>query len=369
MTQDMITDKGLAKPTLNDCVQQIGDALESELGTVNREADSVTGQWIGAEAEANAVHFEALEFLWSSRFINTATGYALDAIGQWIGVARRAKSYSRVNAVIIGSESVTVPAGSLAGFANYQFSLDADSVITRSDLITGSFRVNDTSQTEYTVRVNGNDHRYRKKVTDTLIDIANGIADIINQGGTFSALTNGSTINVTAVNLVQGHPVSLSAGLQWVSIGSPARFTSKASGAIVIPVGGVKTPISAVSGWTGVNNLLPGSTGSARELDSDYRTRLLNSRSNASAAATVSAIESRILAEVDGVTLVHVIENNTMQTVNNMPAKSIQVVVSGGVEQDIANAIWKYKGAGIETYRYRGDAPADRKHGEIHLFI
>ena len=365
MAQEIITDQGLVKPTLAECIQQIGDALESELGVVNREADSVTGQWIGVEAEANAVHFEALEYLWSSRFLSTATGYALDAIGQWLGIARLAQSATHVNAVIIGSESTTVPAGSLAGFGNSQFKLDADAVISRSQLVQGTIRIADISPESFTIRINGQDYQYTKKDTDTLADVATGLVTLIQSTQIFTATSTGSSIEIRAVNLVEGYPVSVNTGLDFVAIGSPARFTATETGAIILPVGGLSTPISAVSGWTGVTNLVAGSTGSARESDGDYRRRLLNSKNRVSAVATADAIEARLLNEVEGVTFVHVIENDTMSEKEGMPPKSIQVVVRGGLEQAIANAVWLYKGAGIETYGEIQLTAYDR-HGKAH---
>lgn len=365
MAQNIITNHGLEKPSLNDCIQQIGDALEAEIGQVNREADSVTGQWIGVEAEASAVHFEALEFLWSSRFINTATGYALDAIGQWVGVSRRSKSYTKVNAVVFGRESTSVPDGSIAASGNHQFKIDSDTVITRSNLISGTFSVDNNNQESYQIRINGNDYSYKKKDTDTLINIAAGMSELIDSGGLFTASTNGSTVILTSSNLIQGYPVSLSAGLNWSRIGSPAAFTATESGSIHIKAGDLKTPVSAVAGWDGVSNLVDGSTGSDRESDESYRNRLLKSRNGSVAAATSSAIESRLISEVDGVTLVHVIENSTMQTVENMPPKSINVIVEGGSEQEIANAIWQYKAAGIETYGQIRLTAYDR-YGKAH---
>jgi uncharacterized phage protein gp47/JayE len=350
MAQEIITDKGLVKPTLSECIQTIGDALEAGLGPVNREADSVTGQWIGVEAEANAVHFEALEYLWSSRFLSTATGYALDAIGQWLGIARRAKNSTTVNAVLLGAESTTVPAGSLAGYGNYQFKLDATTVISRSRLLKGTFRITEATQTTFTARIAGIDYSYTKADTDTVTTIAAGLSAALQVLESFTVTNTGSDITLVSKNGIEGYSVSLSQGMNWTQIGSPATFTASQTGAIVVPIGGLKTPISAVSGWNGVDNLIAGATGSEREADDDYRARLIFSRTSVSGNATVSSIESRLVSEVDGVTLAHVIENHTMQEVDSMPPKSIQVVVRGGSEQAIANAVWKYKAAGIETY-------------------
>ncbi|WP_158782511.1 baseplate J/gp47 family protein [Pantoea sp. BAV 3049] len=349
MADAYITDTGLDKPTLADCVQEIGDSLEGVVGPVNREADSTTGQWIGVEAEANSVHFEALEHLWNSRFLSSATGMALDAIGSWFGIEREGKTSTQVNAVVYGSESTQVPAGSLASFGNYQFTLASAATISRASLVDGVFQVLNNTQSAYTVRAAGVDYTYTKQDGDAQADIAAALSQLIEGSDQFTSTANGSRVYLTSENLIQGYPVSINAGLQWVTIGSPASFTASEAGSITVPAGGLNTPVSAITGWTGVNNLVDGSTGSERESDYNYRLRLKNSRGSVQGAATQSAISNRLLA-VSGVTIARVIENDTMSTVNNIPAKSIHCIVSGGLEQDVANAIWTYKATAIGTY-------------------
>lgn len=351
MASEYVTDSGVVKPTLAECVQNIGDALEEVVGPINREADGTTGQWIGVEAEAAAVHFEALEYLWASRSLNTATGYALDAIGTWFGIARNDDTKTQVNAVIYGAESTLVPAGALASFGNYQFSLESASTISRTSLVDGQIKVNNNTGTTYTVRVAGVDLTHSKGASDTVTDIAAGLAKLIDATSQFTATSTGSSVYLTSENAIQGYAVSLGAGLSWVSIGSPAIYQATETGAIVVPVGGLSTPVSAVTGWTGVNNLIAGSTGSDRESDTDYRVRLKSARGSNGGAATEPAIRSRLLSDVEGVTLAVVIENDSMTTNSaGQVAKSIQCVVNGGLEQDVADNIWKYKAAGIATY-------------------
>ncbi|MBV4411837.1 hypothetical protein J0B02_03150 [Enterobacteriaceae bacterium YMB-R22] len=91
-----------------------------------------------------------------------------------------------------------------------------------------------------------------------------------------------------------------------------------------------------------------------------------NARSANNGSATESAISARLLNEVAGVTLAVVLENDTMKTVDDMPPKSIQCIVAGGLEQDIADAIWKYKAAGIETYGTTNITVRD-SHGQSHV--
>ena len=368
MESKFVTEKGVFTPTLIDSAAYIGDALTQAVGPVNLEPDSVAGQWVGIEAEANALHFEALGECWSSRFLSSATGVALDAMGFWIGEIRKPPTKTRVNSVLYGSEGALVPAGSYASFDNYQFRLEEASVISRALLVDGEFRVADTSQPAYTVRVSGADLTYTKSAGDTASDIATGLATLVNETEIYQAIADGSAVKLTTESRVQGYPVSfVGVGLEWVKIGSPGIFAANEFGAIDVPVGALDNPVSAIVGWTGVANLVAGSTGSARESDEDYRSRLYASRASQGGAATVEAIKQRLNSEVAGVTRADVLENDTMEVdADGLPPKSIKCVVQGGIEQDIADAIWKYKGAGIETFGSIPITVAD-SFGRAHL--
>ena len=56
------------------------------------------------------------------------------------------------------------------------------------------------------------------------------------------------------------------------------------------------------------------------------------------------------VSEVDGVSYLEVYENDTVSTVDTIPAKAFEVVVQGGTDTDIAQAILEKKPAGIQAY-------------------
>lgn len=350
MAQNVLTDTGFNRPTLAVLVQRIGDRLEAAVGPISRKPDSNTGQFIGSVAEEIAIAYETTEAVWLSRFIESATGFALDAIGEWMGgTARRGRSQTQVNAVVYGEESRPVPAGALASFQNYTFVLTQAVTITRGSLVDGSFNITDPSQASYSARVNGLDYTYTRKAADTASNIAQGLASLINGSPNYSASSNGSLVKMTSENMVEGYSVSLSAGMTWNKIGSPAIFSAVDYGAISVPVGALNNPVSAIAGWTGVNNLVAGSTGSERETDSAYRQRLQNSLGAGEGKATINAIKSALLNDVEGVTLAEVLENDTLFPTAEIDAKSILCIVDGGLEQEIAQKIWDMKAGGIST--------------------
>lgn len=351
MAQNVLTDAGFNRPTLSELVQIIGDRLEGAVGPINREADSSTGQFIGSMAEAMAIAYETSEAVWLSRFIESASGMALDAIGEWMdGLQRRHRSQTQVNAVVYGAEGTRLPVGTIASYQNTNFTLVDAVTITRGSLVNGTVRVTNNTQASYTIRANGVDYKYTKAASDTVNNIAAGLASLINASPFLSATANGADIIITSLNLVQGYSVSINNGLSWQQIGTAAVFKAVDYGAIAVPVGTLNNPVSAVSGWTGVTNLVIGSTGNERETDYDYRQRLKNSVGSTTGKSTAESIRAALLNNVEGVTLAQVLENDTMEVdENGLYPKSILCIVDGGLEQEVGQVIWEYKGAGIET--------------------
>ena len=68
-------------------------------------------------------------------------------------------------------------------------------------------------------------------------------------------------------------------------------------------------------------------------------------------AATVQAIRSRILAEVESVTYCAIYENRTNALdAFSLPAHSFEAVINGGLNQAVADKLFQVKPAGIETH-------------------
>lgn len=64
-----------------------------------------------------------------------------------------------------------------------------------------------------------------------------------------------------------------------------------------------------------------------------------------------NAIAAEILQNVEGVTSALVYENDTDETDSlGLPPHSVEAVVYGGLDQDVAESIFRRKAAGIQTY-------------------
>ena len=109
----------------------------------------------------------------------------------------------------------------------------------------------------------------------------------------------------------------------------------------------IDTPIT---GWDSVTNLADATVGTDIETDVDLRARRAQSVAR-DAQAIVDAIFAEVSA-VAGVTQVVVLENDTNvgPDANGLPAHSTHVIVVGGLDADIAQAIFLKKTLGVTPF-------------------
>jgi len=109
----------------------------------------------------------------------------------------------------------------------------------------------------------------------------------------------------------------------------------------------IKTPISGI---TSVEYTSGGTTeiGTETETDSSLRARR-EEEIELRASSTLASIKA-VVYEVPGVDFVQCYENDTNGTVDSIPAKAFEVVVKGGIDSDIAQAILSKKPSGIQAY-------------------
>lgn len=132
-------------------------------------------------------------------------------------------------------------------------------------------------------------------------------------------------------------------------------FESENFGPIVWQTAQTATIETPVPGWAGISLSADAELGEDLETDAALRLRR-SDLLRAQGAATLEAIRADLLA-VDGVNQAFVYENVSLVTDGrSLPPKSIECIVQGGVKQDVLDAIFLSKAAGIETY---GHPPTD----------
>lgn len=115
-----------------------------------------------------------------------------------------------------------------------------------------------------------------------------------------------------------------------------------------VPANTITETTEVLSGIDSVNNDAEIIGGRDRETDTQLRERYLNSLDK-TGGSTTNAIRAKILGDTDASDCI-VLENYTEVTDGNgLPPKSVEAIVYGGTDADIATAVLDSKAGGIET--------------------
>lgn len=174
-----------------------------------------------------------------------------------------------------------------------------------------------------------------------------------------SATSSSVSLDLTGTNttvIPAGSLVSTASGLQYATDADAtiAGGVAVVGGTAVIPAatvsltGTITTIVNPIAGWATVNNPSDATVGTDEESDSVLRVR----RAQSVAFASQSLLESLFsaVANLDGIIQTVVLENDTNSTDGNgQPPHSVQVLVDGGDDTEIAEAIFNEKCVGIST--------------------
>ncbi len=159
---------------------------------------------------------------------------------------------------------------------------------------------------------------------------------VIPSGVVVSVVTAGDRFASTAGGVIAGGILDL-------------PFESEETGPIIANAGTLTVIETPIGGWASVTNLADALPGNNIETDEEFRVRRIGALS-IQGDATLEAIRSEVLA-VAGVSQCYVFENDTDATsADGIPPHALEVTVSGGVDQDIRDAIFASKACGIQAY-------------------
>lgn len=346
-----LTEQGFERPRLTEIKQDYNQRFTDALGPVNTNADAVVGQIIGIFAAALDDAYEALQNTYDSMYPFSAEGTSLDGAVSFVGLERLAAAPTTVVAMCYGAESTLIPAGALArSLDNRQYVTTADTVISRSSSGDVLIEPNTVSNlANYQVIANGVSVVYTSDASATAAEIAAGLAALFDTNVFLATASNG-VLRLRAADQYSDFTLTVDSKLTITKLGTPVVFTGLELGAYPLPVAALTRIDSSILGWDEINNLVEGATGRFTETDEELRERHADSV-RVTGAATVQAIRSRILAEVESVTYCAIYENRTNALdAFNLPAHSFEAVIAGGLDQAVADKLFQVKPAGIETH-------------------
>lgn len=343
-----LTENGFDRPRLPEIKTTYDGLFTDALGPLNTNPDAVIGQIIGIFSAALDDANEALQDVYDSMYPATATGTSLDGAVSYVGLSRLPATETIVTAAAYGTEGTVIPAGSAARTSTMLYTSTADVVISRASALDIEIEVGTlTNSASYQIVAGGVSVTYVSDASATATEILNGLAALFPDQ--FIASVNNDVLRLRSTDGATPFALTVDTKLTITRRSSPIVFRAETTGTDVVPVGALTAIESAIAGWNELYNLAAGDTGRDVESDVDLRARHAEAI-NSVGAATVEAIRSRVLSNVDGVTSCRIYENRTSLPVDGIPAHAFESIVQGGNSQDIAEELWLRKPAGIETH-------------------
>lgn len=155
------------------------------------------------------------------------------------------------------------------------------------------------------------------------------------------------SIVLTASGAADSFSATLCKYITVTEVTSNIQFESAEYGSYVLADGVITQIVTTVDGWTACTNDITPIKGRLTQTDAEARTSYTN-RVASRGTGTVASIVSLLYSDVEGVTFAAGYENyNDTTDAAGRPPHSIEIVVQGGTDEDVANIIWKNKAGGI----------------------
>ncbi len=322
MTTYGLTADGFVKKSLTTLLDETSSGIKNAFGSsVRTDAKSAFGQLNGIISDRLSELWEVAEAITASDDPDASTGAGLDSLVAITGLTREEATKSTVTEMFTGTVGTVLPVGREV-----------------SEATTG---VKFTTLAEATIVA----------ATAWVINTAYVVGDrVTNSTKVYVCITAGTSAGA-------GGPTTTSTDItdntaHWKYVGAGAGFVdivceSNDTGPILAVSGTLTVIDTAVAGLSSVHNLLDATPGTDIETDTALRIRR-DADLAAGETATPEAIRTAMLSGVTGVTSCHVFQNRTDTTdADGVTPHSIEVLVQGGDDQDIADALWLVVGASI----------------------
>lgn len=326
---------------------QVGANTRSFLNTLNTSvADKIAELWeLGADIYHNLSPM-------------SAEGAALDNAVQFGGNSREKARSTYYPIHCECTEGITLDEETLIESDTnpaIKFLSAEERTISRSSFNKAKVKVVSTQPGEaYTVALNGTLYSYTCKAQDGPEAILGGLRDLIladeAEAFTTSVDSENVLLIIEAADVESENSMLLTDNLTTESVTAIISFASEEPGEVSLPNGAITKIVTAPTGFLSCTNLCGYVAGRLLETDVELRQSYVDKIFSRSSRMTDS-IRSAILANCAGVTAAQVYENRTNETDSEgRPPHSVEAVVDGGSNSDIAEQILATVSAGITTY-------------------
>lgn len=319
--------------------------LESELATrlgrkIDIRPDSAIGVLISVVANRMADLAEAQQSIYASMYPHQATGINLDNAIAFTNQYRRPAAQSTVKVSVKAVNGTVLPATfAVKSTTGQRWVISAATTVNNASADVAYIKINTVQNgTAYRVTIGSNVYSVTSAASATEQTILNQLL----------AAVPGATLvdNVLVVDATNNASWAITNNLKYQYVSKVMTFTCDEFGPVTADAGTVTEIDTGVTGVVSVNNRYIATAGRYTETDQEVRSRYWNNVY--SGGGSTESIKSALLL-VDGVTNVTVLQNDQDITVDGMAPHSIECVVQGGYEDEIAQTIIAKKAAGIAT--------------------
>lgn len=364
-----ITDAGLEKNSLDENLDYVQTLIKLQKGDdVDLSPTGPWGQIAAILAKFATDNGDQQEEIYLSRDPDNATGIAQDKLSAETGTYRRGATKTVVQHVLLkGDEGTPILAGKQIKLTpefskedSLYFTLNSRVVISRNTARRVVLSLDDvTIGSVYEIVINSLIIKHTTVAGDSVSTV---IASLITR---LPEEVIGTNVNDTVVLFgdEKDFTISYSATLTLEELWGAGDFTASITGAYSVPSNSLTEIITPVSGWDAVTNPSSGVTGKGRESD----TALIIRRKNEliKGKGTDAAITNAVF-NIDNVSSASVTSNRTRGEVDGIPPNSFEVVVLGGIPNNIAQAIFDNMPAGIGPYGISYTGVAEDSLGQFH---
>lgn len=360
-----LTDQGLEIKRLSEVREDLRreaisffNDLVPEGEVLDTSSASTLGRLIGLVAPSETDLWEAMQEVYLAFDPNSAAGIALDNLVSLSGIVRKGSTRSTARLLLSGNYNITIPVNSIisSSYTGAKFETPSTIVLDGDNAIGFVARIQTVqNSTQYFVTYSDGTNTvtldYTSDADATELEILTGLAASINNnyGSVLSATVIGSTLKVIADDVVTQNTYSLSSNLFFSKVTKGLTVVCTEIGVIEQNTGTIDTISTPIFGWDSVEQFEPAAVGSLRESDSALRSRF-SAAKYTRGSNIVDALYSELIS-LDGVQNVTIYENITnVVDAKGIPPHSFMVLVRGGLEQEIAESIWRNRPAGITTH-------------------
>jgi len=350
-----VTSTGFVTETFSTIRNRILEAARSPeyFGTeFPTSPDSVFGQLAAIMSAAlKESGWDLAQGVYDQFILRSASGKNLDDIASYTGSERLLESGSSGDLLFKGFNGSVVPQNTAVKDVENRV-VTTDNLLNYDrtscyDVVVEVLTLEDN--TSYTIAIDGSNYSITSDTDATneeiLIALNNAIGVQVNYS---SEITTDGYLRIFYNSRNNSLNVTVGANLQILEVGALVNATSIETGDLSYLANTLTIFESIPSGTNSVTNPVDFQQGRDDETDEEFRLRIAEQKSSVG-TATKPAIESS-LTNIEGVTSAFVLENITMSEVNGQPPKSIQIYISGGDDDEIAEVIWNTKPAAIPTY-------------------